>query len=191
MLPKAYAWLANEPGPRMLSEALKLHGTLEKPGTADNPAIIAWADEVALTCKSSYNGWAADWYTDDSVPWCGLFVAVCAARSSQDRPERFPPAKYLAALAWAGWGVTVAKTDAMLGDVLVFVRKGGGHVGLYVGEDATSFHVLGGNQSDAVTISRIDKKRLYAVRRPSYRVQPANVRKVHLSTGGKLSTNEQ
>jgi hypothetical protein len=39
--------------------------------------------------------------------------------------------------------------------VLVFERPGGGHVGYYFGEDATAYHVLGGNQGDAVTIARI------------------------------------
>jgi hypothetical protein len=50
--------------------------------------------------------------------------------------------------------------------VLVFQRPGGGHVGFYVGEDATAYHVLGGNQGDAVTIARIAKARCVARRWP-------------------------
>lgn len=190
-LPSAYAWLAREPGPRMLSEALKLYGTLEKPGAADNPVILAWADEIAAITKRPYDRWAADFYADDSIPWCGVFAAICAARSAQGRPERFPPNKYLSALAWADWGVSVPKSEAMLGDILVFVRKGGGHVAIYVGEDDTAFHILGGNQSDKVSIVRKAKNQLVAVRRPPYMAQPANVRKVFLSAKGALSTNEQ
>jgi hypothetical protein len=52
------------------------------------------------------------------------------------------------------------------GAVLVFEREGGGHVGFYVGEDGTSYHVIGGNQGDAVSVARIAKTRLVASRWP-------------------------
>jgi hypothetical protein len=44
-------------------------------------------------------------------------------------------------------------------------RAGFGHVGLYVGEDYGAFHVLGGNQSVVVTITRIARDRCIAIRR--------------------------
>ena len=50
--------------------------------------------------------------------------------------------------------------------MLVFERDGGGHVGFYVGEDGTHYHVLGGNQDDAVSIAKIAKSRLVASRWP-------------------------
>jgi hypothetical protein len=50
--------------------------------------------------------------------------------------------------------------------------------------------VLGGNQSDAVTITRIEKAILYTARRPNYNVQPSNVRVIKLSATGAISTNE-
>lgn len=175
MLPSRYGWLARESGPKMIVEALKLFGTMEKPGSANNPIIVAWAKEVG--------GEVADVYKADSIPWCGLFMAVVAKRAGKELP-RHP----LWALSWSAFG---AKTGApALGDVLVFSRNGGGHVGLYVGEDASAFHVLGGNQSDRVCITRIAKARLYAARRPLYRVQPANVRPIHLEAAGALSLNE-
>jgi uncharacterized protein (TIGR02594 family) len=175
MLPSRYAWLAREPGPRMIVEALKLFGTMEKPGAANNPIIVAWAKEVG--------GEVADVYKADSIPWCGLFMAVVAKRAGKE-----PPKHPLWALSWSAFG---AQTDApALGDVLVFTRSGGGHVGLYVGEDASAFHVLGGNQSDSVCITRIAKARLYAARRPLYRVEPANVRPIRLEATGALSLNE-
>jgi hypothetical protein len=46
------------------------------------------------------------------------------------------------------------------GAVLIFERGSGGHVGFAIGQDITHFYVLGGNQSDAVTIARIAKSRL-------------------------------
>ena len=77
----------------------------------------------------------------------------------------------------------------MFGDVLVFVRttadgSKAGHVGLYIGEDDTAFHVLGGNQDDKVCIKRILKSRLYTVRRPQYNNLPANIKKIFLENSG-------
>lgn len=175
MLPARYGWLAREPGPKMILEALRLFGTLEAPGTADNPRIIAWAKEAG--------GEVADIYKADSIPWCGLLMTVVAKRAGKE-----PPLHPLWALSWSAFGV---KTSVpMLGDVLVFARNGGGHVGLYAGEDEHAWHTLGGNQSDAVNIKRIAKGRLYAARRPVYRAQPANVRQIPLAPNGALSANE-
>lgn len=173
MIPKQYEWLLKEGGPKMIVEALKEYGTLETPGIANNPKIMSWANETGLKAQ----------YTGDSIPWCGLFMAVIAKRSG----KAFPNAP-LWALHWASFGVKAVQP--MLGDVLVFVRPGGGHVGLYVGEDASAYHVLAGNQSDQVNITRIGKSRLHAARRPDYNIQPANVRRIILSATGKLSENE-
>ena len=187
MLPAQYRWLETEPGPRMIVEALKEFGTLEAPGDADNPKIVGWQAELeASGIGRNYAGL----YRHDAIPWCGLFMAIVAHRANAERrPERNPPKLYLWALEWASFGLPVPNGSAALGDVLVF--KNSGHVGLYVGHDATAFHVLGGNQSDRVTISRIAKQRLYAVRRPAYRVQPANVRPIPLAASGSLSASEK
>ena len=78
-----------------------------------------------------------------------------------------------------------------LGVVLVFQRVGGGgHVGFYVAEDGHAFHVLGGNQSDAVTITRIAKARCITFRRPIYREQPKSVKAYRVAASGSLSVNE-
>jgi len=172
-IPAAYAWLNNEPGPRMLKEALALYGTLETPGTKNNPIIMRWVDETGVSG-----------YTHDSVPWCGLLIAVAAKRAAWPIPEA-----PLWALNWGKWGKK--SPQPMLGDVLTFTRPGGGHVALYVGEDASTYHVLGGNQADSVNIIRVLKTRLKAARRPAWRIaQPANVRVVRLAANGAISTNE-
>jgi len=191
-LPAKYAYLKTPDAPKLIQEALKDYGVVETAGGADNPQILAWANEVAAACKglSRYAGWAADFYNDDAIPWCGLAMAVWAARSAGDNKARLPTHNYLSALAWAAWGIPQPKEGTALGDVLVFIRKGGGHVGIYVGEDTTHFHVLGGNQADCVCVTRLEKKRLYGVRRPSYKVQPASVKKVKLAAMGATSSNE-
>ena len=65
---------------------------------------------------------------------------------------------------WLLFGQTV---QPIIGAVLIFERGSGGHVGFAVGEDDTHFYVLGGNQSDAVTIARIAKSRLLGARWPA------------------------
>jgi uncharacterized protein (TIGR02594 family) len=173
-----YAWLASEPGPRILVEMLKLYGTIETPGEESNPLILSWAEEIGL----------GHVYKGDEIPWCGLTVAYAAAQAGWDYSPR---GNALWARNWLHWGNKIFKDDAMLGDVLVFARGNAGHVALYVGEDATHFHILGGNQGDAVNIKRKDKTELLGVRRCPWRVaQPANVRKVVLAETGPVSTGE-
>lgn len=171
MFPVKYSWLQNEPAPKMLLEALKLYGVKETVGAQDNPIILSWAEEIGITN-----------YTHDAIAWCGLFIGVVAQRAG--KPVVKDP---LWAANWLNFG---DEADVpMLGDVLVFKRPGGNHVGLYVGEDRTTYHVLGGNQSDAVGFTRIAKERLRGARR-LYNIKPANVRIVKLEAGGDVSTNE-
>lgn len=177
-LPPSYAWLVQEPAPRILLEALKLYGTKELNGAANNPVITAWAVEVG--------GWIAEFYKEDEIPWCGLFIAVCAKRAGYPFTQ-----KALAAKEWINWGSPVLMNEPMLGDVVIFTRKQGGHVGLYVGEDHGAYHVLGGNQGDEVSITRINRDRFFACKRSSFAIgQPKNIRKVQLTPSGKLSEDE-
>lgn len=165
-LPPAFAWLASLTGPLMVVEAVKLYGTVEAPGPAVNPTILAWARETGQDSVG---------YVDDEIPWCGLFMALVAVRAG-----KFPPPIPLRALSWSEFGVPT-KTPS-LGDVLVFKRQGGGHVALYVGEDNANFYCLGGNQGDAVSIVAKPKDRLHACRRPIYRQTPDNVRPVRIAS---------
>lgn len=175
--PKGYEWLgAIGALPSVINEALALHGTLEAPGAADNPVILGWAKEVGKDVAAVYGA--------DSIPWCGLLVAVVCRRAG--KPVIAGP---LWARNWARWGQKADK--ASLGDVLVFQRPGGGHVGFYIAEDESAYHVLGGNQSDRVSIARIAKSRCIAARRPVWVIaQPASVKPYRLKANGALSTNE-
>lgn len=98
------------------------------------------------------------------LPWCGDFVETAIKLSLPKEPfsKNLKENPY-----WArNWVEFGDKTVPRYGAILVFVRKGGGHVGFYVGEDKTHYHVLGGNQSNSVTVSRILKKRCIGVRWP-------------------------
>jgi len=170
-----YKWLSDEKSPKLIVEAVKLIGTKETPGGADNPVILDWAVKTKLNKE----------YKKDEIPWCGLFVAYVCHMASL-----IPIEKPLWAKNWAKWGVE--QTTAMLGDILVFTREGGaGHVGFYVGEDSLCYHVLGGNQSDMVCVTRINKKRCIAIRRTEWKIaQPENVRVIELASTGVISKNE-
>ncbi len=96
------------------------------------------------------------------LPWCGDFVESVIAKTLPAEPLISNP---FWALGWSKFGRAI-KVVAV-GNILTFKRNGGGHVGFCVGHDATHFHVLGGNQSNAVTIARIAKNRLDAMRWPS------------------------
>lgn len=165
-----YEWLNSEPGPKMLLEAIKLFGIHEAPGSKNNPEILRWAKEVTTT------------YPGDATAWCGLFMAICAKRAGWNY---YPNGNALWARNWADWGIPAPKGKAMLGDVLVFPRGQGGHVTMYVGEDKTHYHCLGGNQSDSVSIVRKPKTPILAIRRAPWKTaQPDNVRVVKLKAGG-------
>ena len=177
-LPAGYAWLGTIGLlPRTIVEGLKLLGTAEIIGKGSNRTILSWRDEL------NQSGVAITGYSDDDIPWCGLFAAIVAHRAGKaviDAP--------LWARNWAKFGF--GGYQAALGDVLVFVRNGGGHVGFYIAEDADAYHVLGGNQGNRVSITRVAKDRCIATRRPDYSVKPASVKPYLVKAGGALSRNE-
>lgn len=96
------------------------------------------------------------------LPWCGDFCETCIGLTLPEEPMIVNP--YFAR-NWLRFGVSCKPT---LGCVLVFSRgPTSGHVGFYAGEDATYFSVLGGNQSNSISISRVAKNRLLGARWPA------------------------
>ena len=171
-------YLKKVSSPQILVQALNLVGTKEIVGVKHSAEILGWAKELGI--EKIYNA--------DEIPWCGLFVAYVCHKAGLEIP--FNAKDSLWALNWNKFG-TRQKT-AMLGDVLTFTRKSGGHVGIYVGEDDKCYHVLGGNQSNMVNITRIEKNRLSQARRTSWKVaQPANVKQVFVNANGFISKNEE
>lgn len=163
--------------PRWLAAARAKLGTREAAGSSNNPIILGWVKRLGTKVLGVI-------YNADSVPWCGVFVGVCLDEAGIASPTFAVRAKN-----WATWGVNLRAERLAPGAVLVFERPGGGHVGFYVGEDATAYHVLGGNQGDSVTIARIDKQRCIARRWPEGR--PVIGKPVLLSSGNTpMSGNE-
>jgi uncharacterized protein (TIGR02594 family) len=134
-----------------MQEAIRLIGTKEVPGSADNQLILTWAESLDKDI--------ADTYTDDSIPWCGLFTAHCIQTGGFE-----PVDEPLWALNWAHFGYELE--EPAFGAILSFSRNGGGHVGFYISEDDEYYHVLGGNQMDMVCIKKVAKANCKGIRWP-------------------------
>lgn len=129
--------------PPWMVVAQELLGTKEVPGSSNNAKIMAWAKIIGGNIEDSY--------VADSIPWCGLFAAFCVVQVGID-PVKDP----LWALNWRIFGEKQQKP--CFGSILTMTRQGGGHVGFVVSQDATHWHLLAGNQSDEVNVTRISKE---------------------------------
>lgn len=159
-----------------LIEAARHVGLKEGVGKANNNKIIMdWADGLDVT------------FPNDETPWCGLYVGHCVGSALPDDPL---PNGLLGARKWLNYGMTCTP---QLGSVLVFWRESiedwRGHVGFYWAEDKDNFHVLGGNQSNKVSIMRVAKNRLLGARWPASLPTRGITRKAS-AEGVLISVNE-
>ena len=162
--------------PPWMETADLLRGIKEDTSSKSNQTILKWAELVA-------DGVERD-YTTDATPWCGLFVAFCMQDNGLE-----PVHQPLWAQNWNKYGDKLK--EPCYGAIMVFVRNGGGHVGFYVSEDTSYYHILGGNQSDQVNVTRVAKGRCIGYRWPEnmekFRV-PGRIKREWKD--GKVSTNE-
>ncbi len=98
------------------------------------------------------------------IPWCGAFTGMVIAKVL---PDENLPSNMLWARNWSKAGIGIDDSTVVLGAIAVFERGSGGHVGFVVGHDETTLHILGGNQSNMVSITRVEKRRLLDLRYPS------------------------
>ncbi len=166
-------------------------GLAEVEGASSNPEILALAKKVAAADPRL--GWIDAFYDDDAIPWCGLMEAYCMVEAGLLPPAPNP----LSARSWAQWGLALPL--AIPGAVLVFSRPGGGHVGLYEGEDDTHYLVIAGNQGDRVSKARLPKSRILkddagsviGVRWPATIAVPVGASPIVIDTNGiPLSAKE-
>lgn len=121
------------------------------------------------------------------LPWCGDFIETCIALTL---PEEILPANPYLARNWMKFGREIEPTR---GAVMVFWRgsKSGiaGHVALAVGQSGATYYVLGGNQSNSVSVTPISRGRLLGARWP-VTVNLPNIR-LPKAVGGVVSVNEE
>lgn len=127
-------------------------GQREVPGRATNPRIAGYIRRLGHAALAS-----------DDTAWCAAFVGDCLERAG------LASTRSLMARSYLGWG-TVAR-DAQVGDVAVLTRgsdPAAGHVGFVVGLSDSGLVLLGGNQSNAVTVETFAVSRLVGLRRPPF-----------------------
>lgn len=100
----------------------------------------------------------------EKLPWCGDYVETAIKNSLPNEPfEGAVGANPYWARNWLKFGNPI---EPLYGAIVVFSRGNGGHVGFLVGEDDTDYYVLGGNQSNRVSVTRISKSRALGYRWP-------------------------
>jgi hypothetical protein len=95
---------------------------------------------------------------------------ITAGRSGCLEKAGFSSTRKLNARSYLTWGEKVTGLEqAREGDVVIFTRGSSaaqGHVAFFHKATGSQIEVLGGNQSDGVTIARYAKSRLLGIRRP-------------------------
>lgn len=156
-------------------------GTREIVGAKHSPIIMGWVRELGAKALGMQ-------VNDDETPWCGIFAGMVMKKAGLSMP-----AILVRASQWGragNWGRELIAPRP--GCIMVFTRNGGGHVGFYMGETATHFRILGGNQSNSVSLTWIAKDRLAegGMRWPKGVPLPAAYRIPLKANGEKASTNE-
>lgn len=137
-------------------------GMREVKGPRHNPDIVQMFSDVGHA-----------WVKDDETAWCAAFIGAMLERAGLTSTRKLNARSYL------DWGQAVDLKDARPGDIVVFSRgdpKGWqGHVGFFIANAGINIKVLGGNQSDSVSVAHYSKSRLLGVRRtPAPSAAPAS-----------------
>ena len=134
----------------ILEEMLTNYGLSEIEGGQHNPQILEFFAEIGF-----------DWVRDDETSWCSAAINFFAKRHGYQRSGA------LDARSWLKVGEIVL--EPKLGDIVVFWRESKeswkGHVGVYINSNAKYVWVLGGNQSNSITVAPYQKDRLLGYRR--------------------------
>jgi uncharacterized protein (TIGR02594 family) len=119
-------------------------GTREIKGPKHEPKILAW-------WKAIKRGGIKD----DETPWCAAFVGGVLEEVG------LMSSRFESAASYLDWGVPLKKPT--LGAVVVLTRPGGNHVGFFAGIDRDGhWLLLGGNQSDSVSVAAFPPTRVMA-----------------------------
>lgn len=127
-------------------------GVAEIAGSTDNTRIEEYLQTVGIRDPN------------DEIPWCAAFVNWCLKEvglSGTGKPN---------ARSFLDWGIVEPSESVRLGTITVLWRgernAWTGHVGFLVGRSAGAAIILGGNQSDAVTVQGYPINRVLGYRWP-------------------------
>ena len=134
----------------LYEHAKKDLGMHEVPGPGSHSRILQAISE------------AGEWLVQDDskTAWCGCILGLWCKETGKQRPK-----EWFRAANWLNIGEPVQLKDAQRGDVCVFTRSGGNHVALFSSYSNGRISILGGNQSDAVTITSMPESTLRGIRR--------------------------
>lgn len=127
-------------------------GVKERPGDADNPRIVEYLSATRIKPAMQ----------EDETPWCAAFVSWVLEQSG------IPSTRSAAARSYLSWGQELA--EPRRGCVVVLSRTQApahGHVGFYLSGSPQHVLVLGGNQSNRVSIKEYPRERVLSYRWPS------------------------
>jgi uncharacterized protein (TIGR02594 family) len=134
----------------IIETALKEYGVKETQGIGNTPKVLEYFKEAG-------HGWVKD---DTNYAWCSAFINYVCKKAGMEFTRQ------LNARSWLTIGKEIKKPE--IGDIVIFWRNkpdsAEGHVGIYIKEDETNIWVLGGNQSDQVSIAPYPKERLLGYR---------------------------
>lgn len=137
--------------PVWLERAWAEFGVREATGRASSNRVLSYYRDAGHASVS-----------DDAVAWCAAFASAILERSGVASPRS------LRARAFLQWGQSI---DAPRPGAIAVLRRGRsattGHVGFVVGAAGDKLYLLGGNQSDAVTVAAFDRRALLGLRWPS------------------------
>jgi len=158
--------------PSWLTLGLRYLGVAEVPGKATAPTLSRWLRNLKA------------WWSDDETPWCGVFVAAVLQEAGYERPKHWYRAK-----AWAEYGSALIGPEK--GCIVVYDRKGGGHVGFVTAVDVNGrIYTLGGNQGNRVSVVPFDPSRVIGFRWPPGAPPPHNHLPVIAAAAVQSSNNE-
>lgn len=129
----------------------------ERPGAHDHPAIV-WAHSLTQLGQDVH----------DEVPWCSSMLNLWCWLLE------LPRSKSALARSWLDVAESIDLHDATVGWAIVVLKRGQderqGHVGVFAGLEfeqglARWVRVIGGNQSNGISIARFDVADVIGVRR--------------------------
>ena len=125
----------------------------EYAGATHNPRILTYFEATSLKA------------TTDEVPWCAAFVNWCLREAGLEGTHSAQARSFLR------WGLTIPIEKIEPGDIVVFSRGNTaeqGHVAFFLEWDNERRHtmrIIGGNQSDRVSVATYSTQRLLSIRR--------------------------